>query len=114
MATEVSKAILMNLRISPRKVRLVVDLVRGKPVQYAIDLLKNTNKRSAPIVAKMIESAVANAKDKSSAVDVDRLFVSSVMVGAGSTMKRWLPRAQGSASQIQKRSSHVTLKLSEK
>lgn len=110
---EVSKAVLKNIRIAPRKVRLVVDLVRGRPVQYAIDLLKNTNKRAAPVVAKMIASAVANAKDKSSAVDVDRLVVAEGYVDGGPVLKRWLPRAQGRATQVQKRSSHITIKLKE-
>lgn len=109
---EASRAVLRNLRIAPRKVRLVVNLVKGKPVQYALDLLKNTNKRSAPIVAKMIESAIANATQKST-VDVDRLIVAEGFVDGGSSLKRWLPRAQGRATPIQKRTSHVTIKLKE-
>ena len=64
---EASKVVLRNLRIAPRKVRLVVNLVKGKPVQYALDLLKVTNKRAAPVVYKMIQSAVANATNKSPA-----------------------------------------------
>ena len=109
---EASRAVLRNLRIAPRKVRLVVNLVKGKPVQYALDLLKNTNKRSAPIVAKMIESAIANATRKST-VDVDRLIVAEGFVDGGGSLKRWLPRAQGRATPIQKRTSHVTIKLKE-
>jgi len=107
-----SKAVLKNVRIGPRKVRLVLGLVRGKPVQYALDLLKLTNKRAAPIVYKMIQSAVANAKDKST-VDVDRLIVGECFANGGTSLKRWLPRAQGRATPIQKRSSHVTIKLKE-
>jgi large subunit ribosomal protein L22 len=113
VTTETSKSVLRNLRVAPRKVRLVVDLVRGKPVQTALDILKLTNKRAAPIVAKMIQSAIANAKDKSAAVDVDRLIVSEGFVNGGTSFKRWLPRAQGRATGIQKRTSHVTIKLRE-
>ena len=109
---EASRAVLKNLRIAPRKVRLVVNLVKGKPVQYALDLLKVTNKRAAPVVAKMIQSAVANATSKQS-VDVDRLVVSEGFVNGGSSLKRWLPRAQGRATPLQKRTSHVTIKLKE-
>lgn len=110
--SEASKAVLKNLRIAPRKVRLVVNLVKGKPVQYALELLKNTNKRSAPIVAKMIVSAIANATNKAT-VDVDRLIVSEGFVNGGTSLKRWLPRAQGRATPIQKRTSHITIKLKE-
>jgi large subunit ribosomal protein L22 len=86
--------------------------VKGKPVQYALDLLKMTNKKAAPIVAKMIESAIANATNKST-VDVDRLVVSEGFVDGGTSLKRWLPRAQGRATGIQKRSCHITIKLKE-
>lgn len=112
VASEASSAVLRNIRIAPRKIRLVVDLVRGKPVQYALDLLKLTNKKAAPVVAKMIQSAVANAKDKAT-VDVDRLVVSEGFVNGGASFKRWLPRAQGRATPIQKRTSHITIKLKE-
>ena len=109
---EASRAVLRNIRISPRKVRLVVNLVKGKPVQYALDVLKMTNKRAAPVVYKMIQSAVANATDKST-VDVDRLIVSEGFVNEGPSLKRWLPRAQGRATPLVKRSSHITIKLKE-
>jgi large subunit ribosomal protein L22 len=111
-APEASRAVLKNVRIGPRKVRLVLGLVRGKPVQYALDLLKVTNKKAAPIVAKMITSALANAKEKAT-VDVDRLVVGECFANGGTSMKRWLPRAQGRATPIQKRSSHITVKLKE-
>lgn len=109
---EASKVILKNLRMTPRKVRLVINLVKGKPVQHALDLLKLTNKRAAPVVYKMIQSAIANATDKST-VDVDRLIVAEGFVNGGTSLKRWLPRAQGRATPIQKRTSHVTIKLKE-
>jgi len=110
--SEASRAVLKNVRITPRKARLVINLVKGKPVQYAMDLLRMTNKKAAPIVYKMIESAVANAKEKQS-VDVDRLIVGDGWADKGPVMKRWLPRAQGRATQILKRSSHITIKLRE-
>jgi large subunit ribosomal protein L22 len=110
--SEASRAVLKNVRIAPRKVRLVVNLVKGKQVQYAMDLLKLTNKRAAPVVCKLIQSAVANATNGST-VDVDRLIVSEGFVDGGSSLKRWLPRAQGRATGIQKRTSHITIKLEE-
>ncbi len=110
--SEASRAVLRNLRVAPRKMRLVVELVKGKPVQYALDLLKVTNKRGAPIIAKMITSAIANAKEKST-VDVDRLIVAEGFVDGGTSFKRWLPRAQGRATPLLKRTSHVTIKLKE-
>lgn len=109
---EASRSVLKGVRISPRKMRLVVDMVRGKPVQYAMDMLKLTNKKGAPILFKMIQSAIANASDKAT-VDVDRLIVAEGMVDAGVTMKRWLPRAQGRATPLRKRSSHIIIKLKE-
>ena len=112
MADCVSKAVLKNMRIAPRKARLVLDLVRGKPVQNALDTLKLTNRRAAPIVAKMIHSAMANATDNAT-VDVDRLIVSECFADEGPAMKRWLPRAQGRATPLKKRTSHITSKLQE-
>jgi large subunit ribosomal protein L22 len=111
-STFASKAVLRNVRVSPRKARLIVDLVRGKPVQYALDLLKLTNKKSAPLVYKMIASAIANATDKAT-VDADRLIVGEGFVDQGPSYKRWLPRAQGRATPLVKRTSHITIKLKE-
>src|SRR5262245_42676077 len=107
--SEAPRAVLKNLRVARRKFRLIVNLVKGKPVQYALDLLKVTNKKGAPIVAKMITSAIANAKEKST-VDVDRLVVAEGFVNGGTSFKRWLPRAQGRATPMQKRTSHITIK----
>ena len=106
------KCNLKSIRVSPRKARLVADLVRGKNVQDALDCLKFNNKRSAPIISKMIISAMANATNKAT-VDVDGLMVSTIFVGDGKTQKRFLPRAQGRATVIRKRSSHITVELSE-
>jgi large subunit ribosomal protein L22 len=103
---------LRNYRISPRKARLVADLVRGKYVSDAIDQLKILNKKSAPAVLKLIESAVANAEAVAT-VDVDRLKIAEIMVGEGPTWKRYLPRAQGRATPIRKRTSHITVGLKE-
>lgn len=87
-------------------------MVRGKPVSVALDTLKLTNRKAAPLVSKLIQSAMANATS-SATVDVDRLVVSEVFVDEGATLKRYLPRAQGRATPIRKRSSHITVKLAE-
>jgi large subunit ribosomal protein L22 len=110
--SDVYKSYLNGVRISPRKVRLVVDLIRGKHVQDALDILKFTNKRSAPILYKMVQSAIANATSQHS-VDADSLMVDEAYVDGGATMKRFMPRAQGRAFVIRKRSSHITIKLKE-
>ena len=106
------RAVLRDVRISPRKARLVADLVRGRNVSDAIDLLKVLNKRSAPLFGKLIRSAMANATSKST-VNIDRLIVSEVFVDEGATLKRFLPRAQGRATPLRKRSSQITVKLKE-
>ena len=106
------RAILRNVRVSPRKARLVADLVRGKGVSEAIDTLKMLNKKTAPMVSKLIKSAMANATNKAT-VDIDRLVVSEIFVNDGPTLKRYLPRAQGRATPLRKRSSQITVKLSE-
>ena len=106
------EAILRNVRIAPRKARLVADLVRGRGVQDALDILKVTNRKAAPIMSKMIHSAIANASDHAT-VDVDRLVIGECYVDEGATLKRWLPRAQGRATPLNKRTSHITVKLSE-
>lgn len=108
-----SKAIARYVRITPRKARLVVDLVRGKQVERALDLLDVMPKKAARIVAKALRSAVANAEDRNVSVDVDRLFVKTAFVDEAPTMTRWSPRAQGRATPIIKRGSHITLVLDE-
>ena len=104
---------LNEVKIGPRKAALMADVVRGKRVAVALDQLRLMNKKAAPMFAKLIESAMANATSRAT-VDVDRLFVSEVFVNQGTTWKRFLPRAQGRATPIRKRSSHITLKLQEK
>lgn len=106
------RAILKNTRISARKARLVADLVRGKPATTAVDLLRLTNRKAAPLISKLIRSAMANAANNAT-VDEEQLVVSEIFVDEGSTLKRFLPRAQGRATPLRKRSSHITVKLSE-
>ncbi len=105
-------ATLKNYRQSPRKVRLVTDLIRGKKTEEALANLAFAGKRSAGPVKTLLESALANAKDKG--YDGDNLFVSSVRVDEGPTMFRRRPRARGSASPIRKRTSHIYLEVSDK
>ena len=105
-------AVLNDTRISPRKARLVADVVRGKKVSAALDSLRIMNKKAAPLIYKLIKSAMASATDQAT-IDVDRLVVSQIFVDGGTTLKRFMPRAQGRAFQIRKRSSHITVKLAE-
>jgi large subunit ribosomal protein L22 len=100
-------------RLSPQKTRLVVDMVRGKAVQEALNILNFSPQRPADIVAKVLRSAVANAEQKGVS-DVDRLFVKAVFVDQGPALKRFMPRAQGRATKIRKPTSHITVVLDEK
>ena len=102
-----AKAITKYVRLSPRKVRLVVDQIRGKGVEEALNILKFVPKRSAGIVAKTLHTAVANAEN------VDRLYVKQVKVDEAGMWKRFTPRAQGRATRIRKRLSHITIVLDE-
>ena len=104
---------LKTIRISPRKVRLVADLVRGKTALEAQSILKFTINKSAGPMLKLLNSAIANAKHNFK-LDVDGLFISKLTVDAGATMKRSQPRAKGSAYPILKRTSHINLYLSPK
>jgi large subunit ribosomal protein L22 len=114
MAIE-SKAALRFARISPRKARVIVDLVRGKKVSQALDELAFTPKSGAPIVKKLIESALSNAKQADASVNVDTLYVSRATVdkGPNRNMRRWRPRAQGRATPIVKGVSHIALVLTD-
>jgi large subunit ribosomal protein L22 len=106
------QAVLRNTRIAPRKARLVADLVRGMPVAVALDALRVTNKKASPLFSKLIQSAMANATSTAT-VDIDRLVVAQAYVNEGEKLKRYLPRAQGRATQVKKRSSHIIIKLAE-
>ncbi|HDW3054569.1 MULTISPECIES: 50S ribosomal protein L22 [Bacillus] len=108
-----AKAVARTVRIAPRKVRLVVDLIRGKQVGEAIAILNHTPKTASPVVEKVLKSAIANAEHNYE-MDINNLVVEKVFVDEGPTLKRFRPRAMGRASQINKRTSHITIVVSEK
>jgi len=101
-----------RLQISPQKARLVVDQVRGKAVSDALDILSFSTRKGAVLVRKVLESAIANAENNEGA-DIDELKVSEVFVNEGMTMKRIKPRAKGRADRIFKRSSHITVTVTD-
>jgi large subunit ribosomal protein L22 len=100
------------IRIAPRKARLVADLIRGKSAEQASHILTYTRKSAAPIIKKVLLSAIANAENKGD-IDVDTLYVKTIFVDQGPTQKRYRPRAMGRATQIQKKTSHITIVLDE-
>lgn len=106
------QAKLRYLRVAPRKTRLVVDLVRGKSVAEAVSILSFTRRAASEPVRKLIESALANAEAQDA--NVERLYVKTLFVDEGPTMRRFRPRAMGRATRINKRTSHVTCVLAEK
>src|SRR5699024_6471288 len=108
-----AKAVAKSVRIAPRKVRLVVDLIRGKRVGEALAILRYTQRVFSPVVEKVLQSAVANAEDNYE-MDTDQLVISDAVVDEGVTLKRFRPRAQGRASGINKRTSHITVVVTEK
>jgi large subunit ribosomal protein L22 len=108
-----SSAKLTFARLSPRKTRLVVDMVRGKGVENALNILKFSPQPSAELVLKLIKSAVANAEQKG-VNDIDKMIVKTIYVNEGARLKRFLPRAMGRASRITKPTSHIHVVLSEK
>jgi large subunit ribosomal protein L22 len=105
-----TKARLGDLRIAPRKVRVVANLIRGKDAAEALDILQFTVKKAAEPLRKLLFSAVSNAVENHS-MDADALFVKTIYVDQGTTLKRWRPRAMGRATKIQKFTSSVTLEL---
>ena len=107
-----TSAKLTNSRLSPQKMRLVADQVRGLPVERALDVLTFSNKKAATVIKKVLESAIANAEHNDGA-DIDELKISEILVDAGPTMKRLRPRARGRADRIIKRTSHLKLTVSE-
>ena len=107
-----TSATLKYTHLSPQKMRLVADQIRGLPVDRAINLLAFSNKKGADIIKKVLESAVANAENNDGA-DIDELTVSAIQVNQGPTMKRLRPRARGRADRIIKRTSHLTVTVSE-
>lgn len=107
-----ARAVARYLRMSPRKVRLSADLVRGKKAEEALNILAHTPKTGAKLVAKTIRSALANAQ-QNKAIDVDTLYVKTIFVNQGPTLKRFRARAMGRAARIRKRTCHLTVVLSE-
>jgi large subunit ribosomal protein L22 len=106
----VASATLRHVRIPPQKVRLVLDLVKGKQLEPALNAVQFHPTKGGRLVYKLLRSAMANAQEKGG-VDVDQLWVTGGHVDMGKTMRRFLPRAQGRATPIRKRSSHITVQL---
>ena len=109
----IAKATLSYSRISPRKVKIVIDLIRNKPVGTALAILRNTPKAASPLVEKLLLSAMANAENNHG-MDIENLYVAEVYSNAGPILKRIRPRAQGRAFRINKRTSHTTIILKER
>ena len=108
-----AKAIARHIRIAPRKIRIVVDLIRGKNVGEAFAILKYTPKVGAEVVEKVLKSAIANAEHNYD-LNADALYVAEVFVDQGPTLKRIHPRSRGQAFKILKRTSHVTVVVKER
>lgn len=108
-----ARAELKYARISPRKVQIVLDLIRNKPVEEAAAILKHTPKAACEYLEKLLKSAVANASDPTKSMDIERLYVAECYACQGPILKRIRPRAQGRAFRIDKKTSHVTLVLRE-
>ncbi|ABS33924.1 MULTISPECIES: 50S ribosomal protein L22 [Clostridium] len=108
-----AKAIVRYVRMSPSKIGVVLDLVRGKDVNEAFAILKYTPKDAAEVIYKALKSAVANAENNLN-LDVNSLYISEAHVGQGPTLKRYQPHAQGRAFRIRKRTSHLTLVVKER
>jgi large subunit ribosomal protein L22 len=109
-----ARAIARYVRVTPRKANQVLDLVRGRNVEEALTTLSFSKKHVAKRIEKTMRSAVANAIQEDSHVDVDDLYVKEALVGPGPIMKRWLPRAQGRATPLFKRTSHITIILGDR
>ena len=108
-----ARAKLSYARISPRKVKIVLDLIRNKPGGTALGILKNTPKAASELLEKLLDSAIANATNNHE-MDAEKLYVAECYANQGPTLKRVRPRAQGRAFRIRKRTSHITLVLKEK
>ena len=108
-----AKAIAKDVRVTPRKARLVLDLIRGKQVNEALGILSNFNKAASPIIAKVVKSAASNAINNFS-MEEEKLYIAECYAGDGIKMKRYLPRAKGSASGLVKRASHITVVVKER
>ncbi|MFN7939958.1 MAG: 50S ribosomal protein L22 [Thermoanaerobaculia bacterium] len=106
-----SKAHLRHLQASPQKVRLVVDLIRGKDVEEAATILRGARKAAAKPIEKLLKSAIANAENRDQNVDVGKLYVKEVFVDPGPSLKRIRANTMGRAFRVLKRQSHITIKL---
>lgn len=102
------------MRVSPRKARLVIDMIRGRYVGESLDILKASPKAVARSIQRILEVAIANAENNEDIADLDALYVKEAYVDQGPTMKRFRPRAMGRATRIRKRTSHITIVLDEK
>ena len=111
--TSLASASLRYVRISPRRARLALDMIRGKQVDPALQILKYNPRKGSRLVYGLLQSAIANAKEQHAA-DIDRLWVTGGFVNAAPTMKRYMPCAHGRAEVVRKRSSHITILLNEK
>jgi large subunit ribosomal protein L22 len=109
-----ARATARYIRGSPQKIRLVVDLIRGKNVSEALTILRFTKKRASKNVEKVLKSAIANAEQKAEGTDVDSLIVSQAYVNEGPRMKRMRPAPMGRAYRIQRRMSHISIHVSDK
>lgn len=108
-----AKAHAKYIRMSPRKIKVVLDVIRGKNAGEAMAILKHTPRAAAPVVAKLLKSAMANAENNNK-MDVSKLYVAETYANQGPTLKRFQPHAQGRAFRILKRSSHITVVLKER
>ena len=111
--TRTARASLRMVKLSPRRARLVIDMVRGKQVEPALNALKFAPQKAARLALKLLQSAIANAKEHKG-LDVDRLWITRAWVDMGPPMMRYMPGAQGRAHPVRKRFSHITLELSER
>ena len=108
-----AKAKVTSVRITPRKVRLVIDVIRGKNVSEALAILANMNRSGVTEVTKLVKSAAANAINNNK-MEENKLYIAEIYAGDGPRLKRYLPRAKGSASSILKRTSHITCVVKER
>lgn len=108
-----ARAVAYDVRVTPRKARLVIDLIRGKDVNVALGILANVNKAASPLVAKVVKSAASNAINNFN-MSEERLYIAEIYANDGLRMKRFLPRAKGSASGLVKRTSHITVVVKER